>query len=187
MQHLERIASEWFEAKQSGGTLIIEKARRMVVSWWVRCLELHQMGLGRRDWLLGGDGYAPACKHIWRHEHLYEDMQARFGNWKLPDHRALHFEGERSLKWFSLANGSQCSAVNGQGSKVQGEGIFGVTLEEGSLYPYLESMVGQSKIVTEGSPGSVGGFVTIIANPEPNYPWQVLKSGGKDQVAAFGS
>jgi len=182
LPHLRAFAQAWFRVKSEGGTLIVEKCRRMVVSWMARALELHQFGLSRKSWVLSGETFGPACKHVWRYEHLYLDLKKQFPQWKLPAHHALHFEGPESLKQFGLANGSVCVAMNGQGSNIQGEGLSGVTMEEASLYPYLQEMLGQARIVTQGKPGMRNGFVTLIANPEPNYAWQVVKSGGKDFV-----
>lgn len=177
LDYFWNIGAEWFKAKREGSELHILKARRMVVSWFCRCLELHQMGLSRQDWLLGGEKYGPACKHVWRLEHLYEDLRREKLLWKLPPSKHLLFEGDRSLKQFSLANGSVCTAVNGEGNNVQGEGLTGVVFEEASLYPHLESMIGQAKIITQASAGHSGGFIVTIANPEHNHSYWELVGG----------
>lgn len=179
LDYLKFLTYEWFGAKERGGTLTVSKCRRMVVSWWLRGLELHQMGLSRQDWLLGGEKYSPACKHVWRLKHLYEDLARREPDYGLPPAKFLSFEGERALKQFSLTNGSVCNAVNGEGNNVQGEGLKGVVFEEASLYPHLESMVGQAKIITQARPGKTGGFIVLVANPEHNYQWLQFNAGGE--------
>ena len=175
--YLKAITREWFDAKDTGGAVHILKARRMVVSWWCRGLELHQMGLGRQDWVLGGEKYVAAARHVWRYKWLYESLQRRHPTWNLQDCKTLAFQGDRALTQFSLPNGSTCVAINGESSNIQGEGYTGVVFEEASLYPHLQAMVGQAKIVTQASPGKIGGFLVTIANPEHHFGYWEMVSG----------
>lgn len=181
IEFLKHIVWEWHGAKRAGSTLIIEKCRRMVVSWLMRGLELHQMGLGRVDLLLGGDDYEAAAKHIWRLDHYYQDLRKRFPEWGLTDSKTIRYEGERKIKSFALANGSICNAVNGESGNVQGDGTRLITFEEFALYRNAAGMLSQAKIITQGSPGNPGGFVCCITNASPNYEWQRIKYGGEDQ------
>jgi hypothetical protein len=157
----------WHEVKANpvNNMLFTQKCRRMMISWCARALELHQMGLGRCDQYLVGEDLEAASKHVWRLKHLYTDLQKRFPEWKLPDHKELRYEGERKLKMFGLPNGSVCNYGNGEAGSFQGEGCQLITMEEPALYSYLADMVAQAKILTMGpSQSRTGTLVNLIAN-----------------------
>lgn len=174
-EFLEEYVHEWHSCYKVGRTLIMEKCRRMVISWCARALELHQMGLSRCDQLLVGEDLEAAAKHVWRLKHLYTDLQQRRPEWKLPNHSELKYEGERRLKMFGLPNGSACHYANGQAGGIQGDGYRIITLEEFGIYRYAATMLAQAKIVTQGSATSSGGFVNIITNASTNQEWQKVK------------
>lgn len=177
LDYFERLGFEWFKAKAEGSVVHILKARRMVVSWFFRGLELHQMGLKREQSVLAGEKYLQGARHVWRYEFLYEDLQRTHLSWKLPDHKHLQFQGDKALSRFSLPNGSSCTAINGEGSNIQGDGYARVTFEEFSLYPHAQTMLGQAKIVTQGSPTHKGGFIVTIANPEISFQYNQIIAG----------
>ncbi len=78
---------------------------------------------------------------------------------------------------FGLPNGSVTNYANGQSSGLQGDGTRIITMEEFGQYRYAAAMLAQAKIITQGSAGSVGGFVNLITNTNPNYDWQQVKAG----------
>ena len=176
--YLRELAEEWHSEKALGGTLIVEKCRRMVVSWLFRGLELHQMGLARGDQMLGGENYESAAKHVWRLEHYYTDLATRKPKWHLPPSKVGRYDGDRKLRTFTLTNGSTCTAVNGESASLQGDGVAIITMEEFSRYRYCGSMLAQAKIITKGSPGHPGGFVVAICNASVNEEWHRIKAGG---------
>jgi len=168
---------EWHTCFKQGRMLVTEKCRRMVISWCARSLELHQMGLRRTDCILCGEKLEAAAKHVWRLKFLYTELQKRHPSWRLPDSKELKFEGEKKLSSFWLPNGSTTNYANGQATGLQGDGVRIITLEEFGLYPYASSMLGQAKIITQGKPGTPGGFVNIITNANANPQWQLVKRG----------
>jgi hypothetical protein len=176
--YLRELACEWVNCRHQGRPLIVEKCRRMVVSWLFRALELHAMGLGRTDLQIAGIDYEAAAKHVWRLRHLYEDLRSRRPEWNLPASHSLKAKGERQLEQFDLANGSLCTMLNQESSSIQGEGVSIVCLEELSRYRYPASMWAQARIVTKGSPGSLGGFVVAVCNAYPNEEWTRIKGEG---------
>jgi len=176
LDYLKRYTYEWFEGYKSGRCLITEKCRRMVISWCARALELHQMGLGRCDQILCGEDLLQAAKHVYRLKYLYEGLQSRQPQLKLPACSDLKFEGESTLKQFSLPNGSTCMYANGQAGKLQGSGVSIITLEEFGTYRYAASMLGQAQIITQGSAKAVGGFVNVITNASIHPEWQRIKN-----------
>ena len=46
-RYLKELAREWIECRATARPFVVEKCRRMVVSWLFRALELHAMGLAR--------------------------------------------------------------------------------------------------------------------------------------------
>jgi hypothetical protein len=181
LEFLERYVHEWHECKRLGRVLIIEKCRRMVISWCARALELHQMGLGPSQQILAGEDFDAAARHVWRLQFLYTGLRERNPSWHLPDSGCLRYEGERKLKMFSLPNGSVCDYANGQASGLQGQGAKIMTLEEAAQYRYLAGMVAQAQILVLGSEKG-GTLVHLITNtPRQNapgaYDWSRIKAG----------
>lgn len=175
LKYLKHLVGRWCHCRTHGGLLIIEKCRRMVVSWLFRALELWVMGRERSDEMLAGETFAAAARHVWRLQHIYDDLRKQFPLWNLPECHTIAYEGENSLKIFSLRNGSVARAINGQGEKLQGEGTAIIVLEEAHQYPYLSAMLSQASVITLAEPGAVGGMIIVVANASANDPWQKIK------------
>ncbi|MBX3117859.1 MAG: hypothetical protein KF784_02255 [Fimbriimonadaceae bacterium] len=176
--YLREFAREWWDACEAGRMLVVEKSRRMVVTWADRGLTLYRLGLRRTDWLLAGEDFEKAAAHVWRLRHYYENLQRRRPEWGLPDCFSLRYEGSRYLKQFGLTNGSICKAINSDPEGVRGDGVAGVTFEEASSYRELCSMVAQAKIITRNAAGQRNGFVCLIANASLSPDWQTVKGAG---------
>lgn len=179
--YLRELTRRWLKQRSHGKALIVEKCRRMVVSWLFRALELWAMGCGRCDIMIVGESYISAAKHVWRLQSLYEDLCKRFGadspeDWRLPSASAIHHQGEKTLAEFTLPNKSVCTAQNGMADKIQGEGISIICLEEMGTYRYLKSILGQASIIVKGEAGKVGGFVCGVTNACTKSEWQDIKA-----------
>lgn len=161
--------------KAEGRPLIIEKCRRMVISWLLRGLELHTMGLVRADLLLSGADFDSASKHVWRLSHLYEDLRQRHPDWHLPKASKIRDAGERKLVQFSLPNGSLCERTNDDPDQVRGEGKTIITFEELSIFKRPASCWAQAMILTQGAAGNKGGFVVGVCNASASQEWKKLK------------
>jgi len=172
-EYIREYCREWWTCRSLGQTLITEKCRRMVISWVARSLELWAMGLKRTDCILVGEDLEQAAKHVWRLEFLYGQFSKRLN---LPPSSVLRYEGDRKLKQFNLANGSQTTYANGQEAGLQGDGTAIITMEEFGIYRYAKSMLAQAQIITQGSAGSTGGFVNIITNSSTHPEWQEIKA-----------
>lgn len=174
-EYLWAYVREWHDCKKAGRTLMVEKCRRMVISWLDRALMLHQMGLKRTDCVLIGEDYEAAAKHVWRIKFLYDGLRDRNPSWNLPEIKSLRYEGDKALKQVSLANGSVCEYGNGESSQLQGSGVALVSMEELPIYRYPESILAQAKLITQGSANTVGGFIVTIGNASVNKAWQDIK------------
>ena len=172
---------EWWYARKGGYMLVTLKCRRMMISWVARACELWAMGLRRTDEILVGEKLQQAAKHIWRIQFLYDFLRSKFLKWNLPKMEHLRYQGERELSTVSLPNGSRAVYANGEDSTVRGDGTAIVTMEEAATYRYLSQILAQAKIITQGSAGSIGGFVNVITNQVDNWDFSQIE---KTQIPA---
>lgn len=173
--YLETITHVWVESLLRGEPLVIEKCRRMVVSWLLRGLELWAMGVKRMDITLCGIDLPAAASHCWRYLHLYETLRQDNPGWKLRNPNVIRERGERYLESFRLANGSHAVIHNQLGGGLVGEGRSLVVLEELSRYRNPAHIWAQSKILTQGS-GTQRGAVVAVTNASMNEEWKQIKS-----------
>lgn len=177
LDYIRWVCEEFWKAHEAGQAFIIEKSRRLIMSWVMRGLELHIMGLGRSRGVLAGLNYPKAAEHVWRYYHLYETMRAM-----RPDMRLDKCESRggnpatQMLDMVVLPNGSLVQKLNQDGESFQGSGFTFVSMEEFSLYKEPEYMFGQAKFVTQGKAGGNGGMIIVITNASPNPQWKEIKA-----------
>lgn len=177
MDYIEWVVREWWEGKDLGQAVIIEKSRRLIMSWVLRGLELHMMGLGRTKGVIAGLNYPKAAEHVWRIWWLYEQLRTKRYDMKLdPGEKWGGNPGRMQLDTVMLPNGSTVEKLNQEGESFQGAGFGFVTMEEFSLYKDPEYMMGQAQFVTQGKAGGRGGHVTIVTNASPNAEWRGIKA-----------
>ena len=174
--YLDAFAEKWVECWLEGKPFVIEKCRRMLISWAGRSCELWAMGLGRLKHHMANETYGEAAKHVWRLEFIYHDLRRRHPEWGLEANGRRAFQGEQSLAQFSLSNGSISEAINSGSAASQGEGVGIITLEELGKYTSPSAVYTQAKLVTMAQAGAVGGFVCAITNTNLNEEWQKIKN-----------
>ena len=179
LPHLEAYADAWWECRQAGSTLIVEKSRRIVVSWCDRACMLWAMGLQRERRIIAGITKEKAGLHVDRLAFVYEQIRRRNPDWGLPLARVYQNKDVTGL--IILPNGSKCERTEQDHTKLQGEGYAGVTIEELPLFRRPDRMIAQAGFIVQGSAGSIGGNVVAIANANPNPYWQDLKPKVKEQ------
>lgn len=173
---LKFLTEEWWTSRSKGTELIIQKSRRLVVSWCIRACELWSMGMRRERGVIAGLTYPKAAEHVWRHAFLLRELRKR-----RPDIRIDHEErggnfGTGQLDQVLLNNGSLVETLNQEGESFQGSGYSWVCMEEFCLYKNLSYMRSQAKLVTQGKPGHPGGFVTSISNASTSREWKEIKA-----------
>lgn len=173
--YLQTLANLWFETVSDGNVLVVEKCRRMLISWLFRGLELWLMGVRRTDHVLCGLDLPAAASHCWRYLLLYNQLRKDCPEWKLPAARIITLKGPRLIEDFSLPNGSRTRIHNQMGGGLQGEGFGLVTMEELSRYRSPASIWSQGKIVTQGSGGSRGAVIAVT-NAAMNEEWKRIKA-----------
>jgi hypothetical protein len=176
------LTNRWHKYRAEGRELIIQKSRRLVVSWTLRGLELWSAGLTMQSSVVCGLNYAKASEHGWRYAFILRNMKTRCPSvYSLIAKEGGHSEREgnyaaHQLEQVILPNGSLLSCLNQEGTSFQGSGFSIVTMEELCLYKDPLDMRAQAKIVTEGKAGSKGGFVVSVSNASPNPDWLSIKS-----------
>lgn len=177
LEYLRYLTTLWVKHKEIGEPIIIEKCRRMVVSWLLRGLELWSMGISREDHVIVGLTREAAAKHVWRIKHFYDDLRTRNPSWGLEpiDKNVIREKGPRALASIQLPNQSQVVLLNQEGGSFPGEGYSVITCEELSRYDYVAETWAQCKIVSKASAGKVGGFVVAVTNAWPDQDWKDIK------------
>jgi hypothetical protein len=175
-EYVRVACEEWLRCRELGRSLIIEKSRRLVMSWVLRACELWRCGLKAEKGVVCGLTYEKSAEHVWRIWWLYNELRNRRKDWNLDAHVGRGgSEGAQMFDQVILPNGSLIVSLNQAGQSFQGSGYSWVTMEEFSLYKNPEYMWAQARRVTEGKPGTVGGSVVAITNASSNKAWQKLK------------
>ncbi len=176
LPHVSCIAYNWWRTRKEGTPLVIEKSRRLIVSWLLRGCELWSMGLSKETRCLAGLTYPKAAEHVWRIAFMYRKMLERF-----PEHKLLPCEvrGGNFLAMQTetviLPNGSICFGLNQAKDTFQGSGYSGITMEELSLFDSPTAFFGQARTITKGRADAVGGHVVAVTNASPSEDWRSLK------------
>jgi hypothetical protein len=174
--YVRRIVLKWWECRKTGRPLILEKSRRLIMSWVFRACELWSLGLRPEKGVICGLTYPKAAEHVWRLWWLYDQLGKRRPEFNLaPCTPREGNVGAQMLGQAIFPNASLAESLNQQGESFQGSGYAWVAMEEFSLYMRPEYMYAQALRVTEGKPGQPGGHVSIITNASPNQAWQGIK------------
>lgn len=166
----------WVQNRADGGLLGVEKSRRLIMSWCARGLELWVTGLRPSKGVISGLNYVKAAEHVWRCAWLYRQLAKRRRDFRLADCSTRDGNyGAQQIGQVVYPNGSIITSLNQEGGSFQGSGYTWVTMEEGSQYAQFNYMLSQAKLVTQGKPGTAGGFVTIICNAYPSQEYREFK------------
>lgn len=176
LEFLQWLALNWWECRSIGQELIVQKSRRLVVSWTLRGCELWSAGMRREKGVVCGLNYPKAAEHGWRYAFLLRELARRRPEVYAGGHveRGGNF-GAQELEQVVLPNGSLLETLNQDGKSFQGSGYSWVAMEEFCLYDHPAYMRGQAKIVTQGKAGGRGGFVVSVSNASPSREWQEIK------------
>lgn len=165
----------WHDCAMKGEPLAIEKARRILITWITRALELHDLGIKRGGLLVAGQTYTDAGGFVNRARVIYDEVRKRNPDWKLAEALTYGSEDKGKLDTLVLPNGSIITAINQDPESFRGDGVTMAALEEGSSYSRLAKAWGQAITVCQGSPGRPSGHKIIIANANANAEWSQIK------------
>jgi hypothetical protein len=174
--YVKELCSEWHGAFTRRQALLIEKSRRLIVSWICRGLETWQMGLGRGEAHIVDQTHENSAEHLWRVHFALGQLRERRPEFGLGKHEVRGSPAAKQATHVILPNGSLMTQGHQDAISEQGKGKTIVTLEEISKYRSPAAFWGQALIVTQGAAAGRGGWVCGIANASPISEWQEIKS-----------
>lgn len=183
--YVEWLCHLWVDSFAAREPLVLEKSRRLVVSWCARGLETWAMGISRGEWLIVDQTHENSAEHLWRIHFALEQMRDRHPEMKLLPHDARGAVLVKSPTHVILPNGSIFTQAHQDAGATQGKGKTGITLEELSKYRGASAFWAQAKIVTMGQAGKGGGWINGICNSSPNPDWHKIK--GADEKGVGGA
>jgi len=175
LPHVRYVCELWWWSRHYGMPLIIEKSRRLLVSWVLSACEVWAMGMKPETRIVSGLNYAKTAQQVWRTAYMYrqsrlrvfhgiEDCVTRGGNFLAQDVREVIFP-----------NGSFIKGLNQESDTFQGSGFSGIRLEEFSHFDHPEIIWGQSYVLTKGRADVTGGHRVAVCNSYPNPGWLETK------------
>jgi hypothetical protein len=178
-EYIEQAVHEWHGALQRRQPYILEKSRRLAMSWVFRGLETWQMGLKRGESIIIDQTHANAGEHLWRVHFSLTELYDRRPDLKIPRHEHRGAVITKEPTHVILPNGSIMTQGHQDAGATQGKGKTIVTLEEVSKYRNPSAFWSQAIIVTQGAAQGKGGWVNGICNASPNAEWHEIKGNVK--------
>jgi hypothetical protein len=173
--YVEALCHEWHGAFVRRQALLIEKSRRLIVSWISRGLETWQMGLSLGEAHIVDQTHENSAEHLWRIHFALGQLRDKRPEFQLAKHEVRGSPAAKQATHVILPNGSLITQGHQDAISEQGKGKTIVTLEEISKYRSPSAFWGQALIVTQGSAAGRGGWVCGIANASPVSEWQEIK------------
>ena len=179
LPHVRFFGDVWHLSRATGKTLLIEKSRRILVSWILSACELWSMGLKQEGRVVSGLNYAKTSQQVWRTAWLYRQARHRkFSKLRDCTPRGGSYTAQ-DVRSVILPNGSMIQGLNQESDTFQGSGYAGIRLEELSHFDHVGAMLGQSYIITHGRADAIGGHVVGVCNAFPEQEWQEAKKIAK--------
>jgi hypothetical protein len=179
-RYLMNIARNWYKCRRSGRTFYIHKSRRLIVSWFVRSLELYAAGFSSAGFGIAAkhfQGMNGACAFVWRVYFLYESLRTNYPEWNLEKSSPRGAVLSKELDTLILPNGAIFHALNSDKEGVRGGGMSYIAYEELSGYSNPDEVVGQGRIIVQGPAEKVGGMVCAISNASLNLEYKAQIKG----------
>lgn len=175
--YIELLATRWYETMESGQDFIVEKSRRLVVSWLMRACELWDAGRARREQYVMDSTYQKSVRQVWRVYFLYQSLKERYPSWRLPKCFPLGSLNATEVRSLKLANGSMFRAANNEAEEtLSGQGAYRITMEEFGRYRSPGATYQQAKLLLQGPGGQKGGHLVIVTNASVNEEWKAIKA-----------
>ena len=177
--YLDWATWHWYDTRCKGQPFIVWKSRRLVWSWWDRCLCLWDAGLKVSATQIAAkkyEGDSGSKSFVWRIYHIYKNLRADHPEWNLKKPNWDGNEAKYELDTFFLPNGSKFKAINSESDSFQGTGSTRTVSEELPNYQNIERVWGQANFVCQGKPGEIGGHPVAIGNTKANEQWKKLKA-----------
>jgi len=190
LEYLKMLCKEWHECRKAGRTMHIIKSRRLIVSWAMGAIELHEAGIERAVYMIAAESFEGengSCAFVHRQKYLYDQLKGRNPDWGLQACEATGGKGAFESKEVVLPNGSRFVAGNSDPGKFQGGGKSYIRLEELSQYQHVGAIRAQAGINTQGSADNVGGMVASVSNATVNNEFlEVMEPHDGEKLLTYG-
>lgn len=184
-EYIRWLVWHWWDTRRLGEPLIIEKSRRIIVSWVLTILDVWDAGLKPASILIGAkkyEGETGSQGFVWRCWFVYDKLRSKFAHWpKLTKPNTLGNVTIHALEKLVFPNGSKIECVNSDGEAFRGAGTTRARAEELSSYAHASHTFGQAIVVCQGAPDRPGGHPVAVCNASPDPDWQDLKAGPDEQ------
>ena len=177
-EYIEEFVHEWHGAFSRRQPLIVEKSRRLLISWLCRGLETHQCGLRRTEVHIIDQTHENSAEHLSRIHFSLKQIEQRLPAWHIK-HEHRGGELVKLVTHVMLPNGSLITQGHQEAGADQGKGKTIISLEEGSKYRSCSAFYAQACLLTMGKGDGSGGWVNLICNASPNPDYHSVKGGVK--------
>ena len=187
---IRRFCRRWLRSFLTRTPMIVEKSRRLVISWVSRGLECWALGIKAGGLLIVDQTHLASSEHLWRIYHGLSRLIQDRPRLKIPpivevgkkrsDVPAFVVSGsilKHEVTSISFPNGALLQQCHQEAGTAQGKGKTIIVLEEVSTYGAPSEFFDQALLVTQGSADGKGGWVYAIANAKANPGWQKIKGG----------
>lgn len=176
-EYIEKVCHEWVTCFATRKPLVIEKSRRLLLSWVCRGLETWALGIKRGESLIVDQKHENSAEHLWRIHFALQELRRRNPRAMHSPHDARGAIKAKQASHVILPNGSIMTQAHQDAGAMQGQGKTMVVLEELSKYRDPQGYWAQALLITMGAAGedALGGWVMGIANPTPNPDWSLVK------------
>lgn len=173
--YLRDIVKHAYTTRERGGQFLIEKSRRLVVSYLWCAIEWYWLMMERRNHLLCHLTDPKAKGELWRIWQLHESYRETH-----PYVPPIEFHGNvasKQLDRLMIPNGGLVEKHHADAGNLRGSGVTHVRLEELPDYRYPAEMYGQALILVQGKAGEPGGTTVCVGNAGPSKDWAELTEG----------
>lgn len=162
---------EWWKSKSEGVPILIEKSRRMIVSWLLAGLDVWDAGLRGGAFYVASQKYEDAAKLVWRRYFIYQELRKRFRNWNLPKATRSVWGSPYQIRKLLIEGAIFQPLTGSDPDSFRQEGATRVTLDEFAFYDQPEACFSSAKIMTTAPPPKVGGHLVGVTTVKvtPSY------------------
>lgn len=161
--YLRYLVERYYQTLKIGKPLIVEKPRRMLVSWLLRALDVWDAGRRKGSFYVACQKYPDSARMVWRSWFIYEEIRKLKPEWNLLPAMLWRYEGAQTASKVEFPNGSIMVALTGTDpDSFRQEGATRVVLEEIAFWSGLASSWANALAMVKGSAGEVGGHVVGV-------------------------
>lgn len=185
LDYIKVVCYQAVECRKRGVTQAIIKSRRMVLSWLIAAIDLWEAGLGGYgNYIVASRNLEMSAELLWRTFFMYNRIALMHPKWELErleeKVHCIRHKGAKSFRQVQLPNGSLFIALSGEEpDQFRQFAARRVRCEEIGTWPYPGYAYSNAAHMIQGSPGSVGGNITIVSTAYPGWLREQRRPAGK--------